>query len=397
MPPAGSDTDRCELRSATVEIRVGEEVGHVRAVPNTATCILERKPHTPDLVRQGRLEPGEEPEPLERRDTLGRRRQLDHFVAAVTSRQGLDPLRLVRRKILLVEPADRADRLRDRPAVDSRRAFVGDRAQRRRELDQPDALAAPRGRGQLGGDRRGRPRRPGAARNRPCRRALRADGEAALRDVDRIGQARFEAQASVPLAERDPACDGSGNGDGPRPELVDRSHGICTTRRRPGRVEALHPSVAPHEREAIAADTGGHRLRHAQDRGRRQRRVRRVPAAFEHPKAGAGRERLARRHHRVGGDRRRAPVGRSEPRTQILAPHAPSVSSGAAGNDHAILRTWRESVAALALPTELAAAHALHRSERRAVVPAARESPRGTASSAARAAPRRSAPAFPLR
>ena len=83
--------------------------------------------------------------------------------------------------------------------------------------------------------------------------------------------------------------------------------GIRRGRRRPGGVEPLELAVPPDLREAVAADSGRHRLGDAQDGGGGERRVGGVAAALERAQAGAGRERLARRDHPLRRDRGRAP------------------------------------------------------------------------------------------
>src|SRR3712207_7515722 len=57
------------------------------------------------LFRSRRLEALEQPERLECRDALRRRRELDHVHVPVAEAQRLDPPRRARGEILLLEPA----------------------------------------------------------------------------------------------------------------------------------------------------------------------------------------------------------------------------------------------------------------------------------------------------
>ena len=69
----------------------------------------------------------------------------------------------------------------------------------------------------------------------------------------------------------------------------------------------MQRAVVPDERERVAADAVVGRLGDGQHRRGRERGVDRVPPALERAQAGAGRERMARRHHRLGADRGHAP------------------------------------------------------------------------------------------
>ena len=146
-------------------------------------------------------------------------------------------------------------------------------------------------------------------RSKPRAGRLRCDGEAVLGRRDRVLEHGVEPEATEALGERGPARDRSGHRDRPRAGLLDRALRIRAQRRRAGGVEPVQLLAVPDLGEEVAADAGRHRLGDAEDRGCGERGVHRVAAPFEGPQAGAGRERLARRHHRLGGDRGRAGDG----------------------------------------------------------------------------------------
>ena len=251
------------------------------------------------------LEPLEQAERLERGDALGRRRQLDDLVVPVVDAQRLDPARREAGQVVLVEPARRADRPADRPAVEGGRARPRrSGAASRRAPGGARAAARLRRRPELG--RRGR------VRARPGGRGDAADREAPLGRVDRVGETRVEAEPAEALGERGPAADGARHRHRARTALVDGLERVRAGGRRARRVERREPRSSPDEGEAVAADPGGHRLGHAQHGRGGERRVGRVPAALEHPQAGAGRERLARRDHPAGRDRGWPPGGEAE-------------------------------------------------------------------------------------
>ena len=96
---AGRLGDRRGLaRAPAIEVLGGDQLRHVRAVAHALERVLERELHAADLRRERRRGALEQPEPLERRDALRRRRQLEHLVAAVGDAERLDPARLVRRR-----------------------------------------------------------------------------------------------------------------------------------------------------------------------------------------------------------------------------------------------------------------------------------------------------------
>ena len=105
------------------------------------------------------------------------------------------------------------------------------------------------------------------------------------------------------------------------PSLLDRGHRLGVSRRRPRRVQAVEAAVLPEEREGIAADPGRHRLGHAEDGGGGEPGIDRVATLFEGAQSRPRRERLARGHHRLGGDGWRACGGQAKAHRGPIASH----------------------------------------------------------------------------
>ena len=276
-----------------------QEIGDVGVVPHACERVSERETHALHPCRRRGLAQREQPKAFERGDPLRWRRQLADGRSSIVERERLDPARGVAREVLRVEPRGRCDCGSDVAPVDHVGPLARDPPQRRPELrkahDAPDA----RRRKEL---RRRRRADPSVCGHRP-------DGESALCRRDRVLERGVEAEAAEALGERGPTGNGSGNRDGARAGLLDRALRVSAERGRPGSVEPVELLTVPDLCEEIAADARRHRLGDAQDRRRSEGCVHGVAAALERPQAGAGRERLTGRHHRLGGDRRR-PEGR---------------------------------------------------------------------------------------
>ena len=247
-------------------------------------------------------------------------RQLADLDAAVRAPQRRDPFRAVRGQVVLGEPARRRDGGGDRSPVDRVGAAVGDRLQGPGEVGQAVALAGPRG----------RPRRP-RLRAAPVLGDPRGGRDAVARRVDGAGERRVEPQAPEALGGVGPRPHRAGHRDRARAVGVDGQL-VDVGRRAPRAVQAVQLAVEPEQREGVAADAVVGRLADGEHRRRRQRRVDRVAARLERAHARARGQRVARGHHRVGGDRRQAgpPRRARHRREQPFVQHRGADVSGAA-------------------------------------------------------------------
>ena len=154
-------------------------------------------------------------------------------------------------------------------------------------------------------------------RDRLRRRRPEAGGDfhhrkAVLRVPDRRREVGRERQLAEPIVQRGPTADRSRHRHGERPAVrhfgkTFQQIGAERPRRPPARVQAVD-LVLPgdvDDGKQVAADAVHHRLGHAGDRIRRDRRIDRVAAAREDLHRRLRRERLAGRRHPVlrGGDR----------------------------------------------------------------------------------------------
>ena len=197
---------------------------------------------------------------------------------------------------------------RSRRRPDPRRTRTG-RARRCRAASRP-ARACGRTSPTAGSGRAPAGQRSPATRQWAAHRAV--TGEAALRGVDRIGQAGVEPEPAVALRERRPARDRARHRDRARPAPAQPA---TTASRLAGAGPAASSPCARPSRHTIAkqspptpVDIGSvtHVHRRGGDRG-----VGRVAAALERPQARARGERLAGRDHGFPRDGRRSPERRS--------------------------------------------------------------------------------------
>ena len=301
MPPRG----RLGLRSSTASGRtserraasrsLGEGVGWQRAVMDERVGVGERELHRLDLEVRARLETVVQSQREQRRNPLAVRRQLAHLDAAIAPAQRLDPLGGMGVEIVLGEPGRRGDRRRDLSLVESIRPLRRDPLQGGGELGELVALAD--------GGRRPRGVAPPVAHLWAIR-AVHTIAVAGSRGGGR--DCAVEAEAAEVRGQIRPEPDGTGDGHRARADVLG---GPATEvgRRPAGAVEAVQRALVPDEREGVTADAVVGRLRDRQHRSGGERRVDRVPAALERAQAGARRERMARRHHRLGADRRHSP------------------------------------------------------------------------------------------
>jgi hypothetical protein len=128
--------------------------------------------------------------------------------------------------------------------------------------------------------------------------------------------------------DRRPGIDRAGNADGMRRGQRDRMHvaleipfGRVGGHRRAARaVIGDDLAFAPRldQRKAIAADPGGLRLDHAEQRAGRHRRIRGGAAGTQHLDRRQRRQRMRRRHHRVLGVDRRSAGEMEIPHAKLL-------------------------------------------------------------------------------
>ena len=201
----------------------------------------------------------------------------------------------MRVEVVLGEPRRGGDRRRDLALVERVRPFRRDSLQGGRELGQRVALAGARARATV----RARPA-PTCRRSAPSTRCRRGPPSAAG------ATARVEAEATEALGEVGPQPYGAGHRHRLRAVVLERP-AAEVGRGAAGAVDAVQRALVPDEREGVAADPVVGRLRDRQHGGGRERRVDRVAAALERAQAGAGRERMARRDHRLGADRGHPP------------------------------------------------------------------------------------------
>ena len=286
MPPGGSRTSAARRPPPRASRYAGESrTRHVGAVADVRERILEReRARTATWFGQPGLEPLEQPERLERGDALRRRRQLEHLDAAVVEPRAARPSAArSRRGPPRSSQRRRGDRPRDRAARRTRPGpSLGDRAERRRRARAGGPARRAR--------RRAAPSSSGAVAASPhAPAAWRRDREAALGGVDRVGEARVEAEPAEPLGERRPAGDRAGNGDRARARARRPARAVGR-RRAPARPRpARRPRRRARRSRTVAADAGRHRLGHAEHRGGGERRVGRVAAALERPQPGPDR------------------------------------------------------------------------------------------------------------
>ena len=116
------------LPPAALKERTLEERCHVGTVSNVRQSVAEGQADALDLIRKGHLAEVEQPEPLQGRNALRGRWELEHGDAPVADSQRLDPASFVAGEILLLEPACVCDRRRQLALVDRGRSFVGNQA-----------------------------------------------------------------------------------------------------------------------------------------------------------------------------------------------------------------------------------------------------------------------------
>ena len=197
-------------------------------------------------------------------------------------------------EIVLGEPARCRDRRRDLTLVEGIRPLGRDPLQGGGELGE---LVAP-------ADGRRRPR--GARRPPPLVGNPRRADDAVAGGRGGGGNRAVEAEVAEPRGQIRPEPDGTGHGHRLRADILG-GPAAEVGRRAAGAVEAVQRALVPDEREGVTSDAVVGRLGDGQHRGGRERRVDRVPPTLERAQAGAARERMARRHHRLGADRRHSP------------------------------------------------------------------------------------------
>jgi len=306
VPASTPATGAGRLACAALEVCGIEQVRDVGAVADVRERVLERERDRPDLVAEQRLERFEQPKGLERRDSLRRRRRLVHAEAPVVGRERCRPARLESRE---VPPRRASSSRRSRPqlpSVDDARPLLGEPAERRTELGETELLAQ---------SRRARPElRRARGLGAPERRDAGRERDPGARRVDRVAEAGVESEAAVALGERRPAgrCAGTVTDRGPR-----ASTGAAGSARAGAGPVASRAAASPALQTSATTSPPGPQLKGSATQSiaaARERRVGRIPAAFERPQPGADGRRMARRHHAVGGDGRRPPEREPEHR-----------------------------------------------------------------------------------
>ena len=209
-------------------------------------------------------------------------------------------------EVLLGEPRRAGYRRGHATAVERVRSLVGEELERPGDIGQQEAAA------DLGGaDTAASRLSPTCPRSWGCRR--RPVGATSAARVERP----IEPEAAEPLGEVAPGAHDSRNRHGARAEHVDADL-VQLERRAAGAVEAVEPSVVPHERERISSQAVVGRLRDGQHRGRGERGVDRIASLGERRQTGCRGERMARRDHRPADDRRHPapPAGSRGPGTE---------------------------------------------------------------------------------
>ena len=157
------------------------------------------------------------------------------------------------------------------------------------------------------------------------------DDIALFRGLDRRLQQGIEPELAVIAQDGGPGIDRAGNGDSVRRSQRNRMHVAFEVpfRRRGLRRAAravigddLALALRLNQREAIAADTGGLRLDHAEQRTCRHRGIGRGATGAHHLDGRQRGKRMRRRHHPILGVDRR-PAGEME------IPHAKLLTSAA--------------------------------------------------------------------
>ena len=233
-------------------------------------------------------------------------------IAAVTEAKWLDPAGLEAGEVVMLEPADRTDRVGDGALVERLRAVAGDRAQRHRQLGQSPAQAA-RGGGESSGGIRAAAQEalvPDVAAQAAAVRAATANPRSAV-SIASARQASSPSRPCLAASAIHPAtAPGTVTERGPR-----SSTGATGSARRGAGPAASSPSTllaGPDDGERVATDASRHRFGHAQHGRSGERRIGRVPALLEHPQPRSGRERLAGCNHALRSDGRRSPVREAE-------------------------------------------------------------------------------------
>ena len=225
--------------------------------------------------------------------------------APIREPERLHPLRAVELEVLLGEPRRAGYRRGHTTAVERIRSLAGEELERPGDIGQQETAA------DLGGRIR---RRRGS---RPLVRDPGGAGDALSGDVGCPCERPIEPEAAEPLGEVAPGAHDSRNRHGARAEHVDADL-VQLERRAAGAVEAVEPSVVPHERERISSQAVVGRLRDGQHRGRGERGVDRIASLAERRQTGCRGERMARRDHRPADDRRHPapPAGSRGPGTE---------------------------------------------------------------------------------
>ena len=150
---------------------------------------------------------------------------------------------------------------------------------------------------------------------------------ALFRGLDRGLQQGIEPEPAVILQDGFPGIDRAGNADGVCRRQLDRTQIVfeipfgCRRHRRAARaIIGNDPALAfrLHQREAVAADAGGLRLDHAEQRACRNRRVCGRAACPHHLDRRQRRQRMRRRHHRILRMDRRSAGEMEIPHAQLL-------------------------------------------------------------------------------
>ncbi len=111
---------------------------------------------------------------------------------------------------------------------------------------------------------------------RPTAKPCSAAAIASARSVSSPKRAKRPASAAQPATAPGTVTDRG-------PVVSTAVVGVAVRGAGPAASSAVQSLPVPHERERVAPDAGRHRLGHAEDGRCGERRVRRVPAALEHP------------------------------------------------------------------------------------------------------------------
>ena len=280
--------------------------------------VRKRELHRLDLEVRPSLETFVERQGEQRRNALAVRRQLAHLDAAVAPPQRLDPLGGMGVQVVLGEPGCGRNRRRDLALVERIRPLRRDPPQGAGEVGKLVALP---------GCRRGPGRADGP---RPLIGNPRRADDAVAGGLGCPSDGAVEAEAAEAGCQIRPEPDGAGHGHRPWAGVLERL--AAEVGGRPaGAVDAVEHALVPDEREGVTADPVVGRLGDGQHRGRCERRVDRVAPALERAQAGTGRERMARRDHRLAADRGHPPpaarFGSARPEEGVeVELHHPSIA-----------------------------------------------------------------------